>query len=242
VPVIVKCHYQTLQPHDFFHIDQVWLFENCSPDEGEEIFVWWHARGKQAAHLAIRGSLLRFEPRGKSPTNHRPVASLQIRVAGQIENGPTLDNLVAESNLLRKLHEAGWTKVASLDPQEVDYLRRFFHDQRPNDDAGAIEGYSGDQTVSFLTRNRAKIAERKRYDGYRCQACQFRLEVRQGRFIIDCHHKHPLTDVTVTWLDDLVCLCPTCHRIAHTRKSPLTVDEIQAVRAANGLPLRVDVS
>lgn len=167
---------------------------------------------------------------------------MQIRVAEEVENGPTLDNLPAESDLLRKLHRTRWTKVVCLDPPETDYLRRFFHDQHPNDDAGAIEGYSGDQRVSFLTRNRAIIAQRKQYDGYRCQACQFRLEVRQVRFIVDCHHKHPLINVVVTRLDDLVCLCPTCHRIAHTTKSPLTVDEIQAVRAVNSLPLGLDIS
>jgi predicted HNH restriction endonuclease len=35
-------------------------------------------------------------------------------------------------------------------------------------------------------------------------------------------------EATVTSVDDLVCLCPTCHRIAHTRRDrPLSLDEVK---------------
>lgn len=73
-------------------------------------------------------------------------------------------------------------------------------------------------------------------DNYRYQVCKFRLEV-DGTFIIDCHHKKPiglLDAVTVTKLDDLVCLCPTCHRIAHTQRYPLDLDEIRALQGISG--------
>jgi hypothetical protein len=233
--VIVKCHHRPLPPDDLLNIDDVWIFENCAPEQDEEIFVCWHNNRNRAACLAIRGTLLRFDPRERR--NHLPKASLQIHVAEQIENGPTLSTLyVTYPNLSRKLHVAGWTKVACLDDfQEIAHLRTFFHDGRSTDDIEAVEGYGQDQTRRFLHRNADLIARRKEYDGYQCQACHFRLEVHR-RFIIDCHHKCPLTDVRVTsWPDDLICLCPRCHRIAHTRKSPLTVEEIQTVLQEAGL-------
>lgn len=98
----------------------------------------------------------------------------------------------------------------------------------------AEEGYQQDRTVRFRKRNAPLIAERKRMDDFRCQACGFRLDV-EGDLIIDCHHKYPLTrgdGVRVTSIDDLMCLCPTCHRIAHTRKpNPLGADDIRKLVA-----------
>jgi hypothetical protein len=99
----------------------------------------------------------------------------------------------------------------------------------------AREGYLQDQTKQFRARNRKTIADRKTQDDYTCQSCKFRLKVR-GIYIIDCHHRYPLSaGERVTTLDDLVCLCPACHRIAHSKKFPLSVDEIQAVRQDAGL-------
>jgi len=91
------------------------------------------------------------------------------------------------------------------------------------------EGYQQDRKVKFKSRNARIINQRKRKDGYRCQACDFRMEVN-GKFIIDCHHINPLgnaEEAIITNLNDLICLCPTCHRISHTRQYPLTVDEIR---------------
>jgi hypothetical protein len=101
----------------------------------------------------------------------------------------------------------------------------------------AEEGYQQDRTVRFRNRNAKLILERKRLDDFRCQACGFRLEVN-GDCIIDCHHKYPLSGgagARVTKIDALICLCPTCHRIAHTRKpNPLDADEIRELRKTLG--------
>lgn len=91
------------------------------------------------------------------------------------------------------------------------------------------EGYRQDRTGRFRNRN-ARIVERRReLDGYACQACGFKLEVN-GRYVIDCHHIRPLAlddSIRVTRIEDLVCLCPTCHRVAHVRRYPLSLDEIR---------------
>jgi hypothetical protein len=102
----------------------------------------------------------------------------------------------------------------------------------PLTDDEVEEGYNQDRLASFRKRNAQKIMERKEQDNYTCQACNFRLNVN-GIFIIDCHHKNPLsTGARITKIDDLICLCPSCHRIAHSRKPPLSLDEVRAARQA----------
>jgi hypothetical protein len=100
----------------------------------------------------------------------------------------------------------------------------------------AEEGYAQDQKKTFRSRNSQIIEERKKRDNYTCTVCHFRMKVN-GTFIIDCHHLYPLHGgERVTQIDDLVSLCPSCHRIAHSKKSPLAVSEIRAHRKAAGLP------
>lgn len=101
---------------------------------------------------------------------------------------------------------------------------------------GAIEvdeGEPEDRTITFRKRNAAIIQTCKERDRYTCRACGFYLKVG-ANYIIDCHHQIPLgnnKNSKITKLDDLLCLCPTCHRIAHTRTpEPLGIDQIRAVR------------
>ncbi len=100
----------------------------------------------------------------------------------------------------------------------------------PIDDERAVEGYKKDQQLYVTTRNTDLAKRRKQHDGYTCQACGFKLEV-SGHFVIECHHTNPISwGVRETSLDDLVSLCPTCHRIAHTREPIYTVAEINSIR------------
>jgi predicted HNH restriction endonuclease len=228
-------------------VDRAWVFEDCAAREGDRIFVCWHDHGIEKARLAMRGVLLSFSPLGRSPIHHRPGASLRIRVTQRSTIGQLLvqelrkdSDFIAERELWRKLTRYRWTKIACLDRDETDFLRHYFddvqdfYDVQVPDDVEAEEGYLRDKTGVFLTRNRRIVAERKEKDSYKCQACGFRFE-SQGKYVIDCHHIDPLAGPTVTNLNDLVCLCPTCHRIAHTRKFPLRVEEIRATRKAAGL-------
>lgn len=92
----------------------------------------------------------------------------------------------------------------------------------------AMEGYQSDRKYLLTVRNRPIVEERKRLDGFRCQACRFRLKINK-KFIIECHHKIPFYGgkKRITNIEELVCLCPTCHRIAHIRKPPYSVKEIK---------------
>lgn len=98
------------------------------------------------------------------------------------------------------------------------------------DDEGAFEGYSEDRTVTFRNRNKKVVAECKRINKHTCQACGFKLRIN-GKYIIECHHIRPLAvhGVRETTLNDLLCLCPTCHRIAHTRLNPFSLEEIRVI-------------
>jgi hypothetical protein len=96
-------------------------------------------------------------------------------------------------------------------------------------EAEVEEGERQDKRAKFRIRNKSIIERRKYRDNHTCQACGFSLTVNHVR-VIDCHHLNPLGSsetASITKVEDLVCLCPTCHRIAHTRKPPLTVDEIR---------------
>jgi hypothetical protein len=97
-------------------------------------------------------------------------------------------------------------------------------------DAKAIEGYELDRKITSLARNASIVAMCKKRDKHTCQACGFRLEIN-GKFVTECHHTKPLAayGAREVSLDELVCLCPTCHRIAHTRKEPFSVREIKAL-------------
>jgi 5-methylcytosine-specific restriction protein A len=68
---------------------------------------------------------------------------------------------------------------------------------------------------------RRKLDEFRRRNGHLfCEACHLDLVVNaaEGNFdISECHHIKPLHEIgpTESTLDDLLVLCPTCHRIAH---------------------------
>ena len=96
------------------------------------------------------------------------------------------------------------------------------------DDAEAEEGYQEDKRYLLTKRNASIVKKRKELDKYSCQACGFHLSLN-GKQVIECHHLKPLADgeTRITKIEDLICLCPTCHRIAHLRKPPFTIEEIK---------------
>lgn len=105
------------------------------------------------------------------------------------------------------------------------------HITRDFDDQATIEGMKRDVIKMVSARDRTVAAERKKKDNYSCQACGFHLKIGH-RHVIDCHHLYPVAlGVRETILEDLVSLCPTCHRIAHTRDVPLELADIEHLMA-----------
>lgn len=99
------------------------------------------------------------------------------------------------------------------------------------DDQKAIEGYEIDRKIMSVARNAGIVGKCKERDNYTCRACGFRLQI-DGHFVIECHHTRPLSanGMREVSLKELVCLCPTCHRIAHTRSEPFSVEQISELR------------
>ncbi len=96
-----------------------------------------------------------------------------------------------------------------------------------------IEGIEYETKYLKKSRNKNLAAERRKIDNNTCLACGFYLKLGENRFVIDVHHINPignLKDVTVTKIDELICLCPNCHRIAHSRaEKPLNIEEIKSI-------------
>lgn len=97
----------------------------------------------------------------------------------------------------------------------------------------ALEGYLLDRTLLASARNAALAKRRKELDEHTCQACLLHLKVGE-RHVIEVHHLDPLkaSGETVTTIDKLVSLCPTCHRLAHLRNPPYEVRELRDIRSA----------
>ena len=106
----------------------------------------------------------------------------------------------------------------------------------PDDDDGlylwGLEGIAREATYLRRIRDQSLVQKRKAIDKFTCQTCGYRKEISNGQFIIDVHHLDPLgssTNTRITSMEKLICLCPNCHRIAHSRREcPLSVDEIRS--------------
>lgn len=147
----------------------------------------------------------------------KPISVEQIRKVAGLENfGIHRKDRSPYRNLTREQYAK---LIANAELEEYDV-----------DDIKAWEGYQSDKKYLRAARNREIVERRKEKDKYTCKACEFRLQIN-GKFIIECHHTIPLADAgeRVTNIDALVCLCPTCHRIAHTRKPPYSIKELRKI-------------
>jgi 5-methylcytosine-specific restriction protein A len=78
-----------------------------------------------------------------------------------------------------------------------------------------------------------KFSVLKTHGHLKCEACSFDFEVtygERGKGFIEAHHikpVHTLTPGEKTRLEDLVLLCSNCHRILHTRRPWLSVEELR---------------
>ena len=102
--------------------------------------------------------------------------------------------------------------------------------QIPNDEPEIITSVFEGQVIYKLHKYRerdARIIKQKKEHALdltgklECEACKFDFEKgygKKGRGFIECHHKHPLSEIKVeqkTTLDDLILICPNCHKIVH---------------------------
>jgi predicted HNH restriction endonuclease len=69
-----------------------------------------------------------------------------------------------------------------------------------------------------------------------CVACDLKPETLyddRGERCIEAHHKIPIEELqpdSITRVDDMAMVCASCHRIIHSRKPCLTIEEVRALK------------
>ncbi len=108
-------------------------------------------------------------------------------------------------------------------------------------DEPEIEEASEGRIVTRLHRSRERspkiVAQKKEaflksHDRLFCEACRFDFSEfygERGRRFIECHHINPVHEMNPgekTKLSDLKLVCANCHRMIHTKRPWLTMDEL----------------
>ena len=116
-------------------------------------------------------------------------------------------------------------------PQSVqDFL------ELTEDDMAYSEGKIVVRTVKQRQRSRklvndAKTQFRGQHQGrVFCEICGFDFEATYGVDYIEAHHTEPLSslaDETENTTEALVLVCANCHRVAHSRTPPYSIDELK---------------
>jgi predicted HNH restriction endonuclease len=118
-------------------------------------------------------------------------------------------------------------------PQSVqDFL------ELSEDDAAYAEGKMVVRTVRERQRSRklvndAKSRFRASHEGrLYCEVCGFDYQASYGIDYIEAHHSEPIASLkseTENTVESLVMLCANCHRAAHSRTPPYSIEELRAM-------------
>jgi 5-methylcytosine-specific restriction protein A len=106
-------------------------------------------------------------------------------------------------------------------------------DGPPRHDRAFEEGQRQIVEINVNVRNPKLVEAAKRHHGLRCQVCDFSFEDRYGdigKGFIEVHHLVPLasrTNKERTDLDEVRVLCANCHRMAHRRVQPYSLEELK---------------
>lgn len=97
--------------------------------------------------------------------------------------------------------------------EEIEIFNIIEKEEISESDKKALEGELIEKKVLAYKRNRSNIRKCKERDQFRCLSCSFSYDEQ----VVECHHLKPLHMVkeSLVGLDDLITLCPTCHRLAH---------------------------
>ncbi|WP_278924537.1 HNH endonuclease [Pseudophaeobacter profundi] len=107
----------------------------------------------------------------------------------------------------------------------------------PGDWEEAQEGEVLTRLHRYRERNTALVRKKKTafiksYGRLYCEACGFdfvKVYGARGEGFIECHHKIPVSELgpgQKTKLSDLVLLCANCHRMVHSARPWLSVEEL----------------
>lgn len=95
----------------------------------------------------------------------------------------------------------------------------------------------------FRERDTGIVAKKKDFVFERegkllCEACEFDFNVKYGELgfkYIECHHRTPLSNFTITTkttLNDLALVCSNCHKMLHRKIDNLSVEKLKTLIAS----------
>jgi hypothetical protein len=100
-----------------------------------------------------------------------------------------------------------------------------------NEHLHAAEGHKRKRLVASVARSIALRRLALKRHGATCRACDLKFLKKYDGLKTDCielHHVSPLSrGLRISTIDDLVPLCPNCHRVAHSTKPPLSISAIR---------------
>ncbi|HCQ46648.1 MAG TPA: HNH endonuclease [Achromobacter sp.] len=110
----------------------------------------------------------------------------------------------------------------------------------------AEEGKVATRLHRYRERDRRLVAEAKaqalkKHGRLFCSACGFDFYQKYGEVgtnLIDVHHTKPVHTLgpgETTKVVDLVLLCSNCHRVVHSRRKWLTIDQVKAAMTSSEL-------
>lgn len=175
------------------------------------------------------------------------VIDLQTEIFGPSNAGSTL--------ALEDLEELPATDLedAPLDhdhanPGERTKLSSRRKGEKPTPNATRTEGREGRLLTrwhAYRERDRAlvksaKAAFKLNHGRLFCEACETdpaTIYGPRGEDRLQAHHRTPIEEMipgSVTKIEDLAMVCPSCHDIIHARRPWISVDEVRALLRANG--------
>jgi predicted HNH restriction endonuclease len=119
----------------------------------------------------------------------------------------------------------------------------------PSDLEASLQGKEGrllTRLHSYKERDRKFSQQTKQYykskNGGKliCDGCGVDPNTRygaSGERCVEAHHKVPIEELqpdSITTVEEMAILCANCHRIVHSKKPCLTVDELRALLRQNG--------
>ncbi|MBN1459309.1 MAG: HNH endonuclease [Armatimonadetes bacterium] len=149
----------------------------------------------------------------------------QVPVAWEADFAPIRVLLGAERITVLKLTDEHLRQLGEGDDQSP----------QPAEVTEAEEGQIVQASVRFRQRNRALVDAKRAQcaQPMRCELCGFSFRNRYGptvKEVLEVHHCNPVAEmegVVVTTIDDLVLLCPNCHRALHSTKPAMTVARLK---------------
>jgi len=137
---------------------------------------------------------------------------MTMEEAAELWNNQFKGRDLSQSQLLNDLFNllSREDRTSNIEKPEYVSIRKSF-----------AEGELIQKECTRRTRNPGLVDARLRIDRWKCQSCGFPpVSIKHlvtDETLLDVHHVDPLADgKRETKLDDLVTLCPNCHRLIHT--------------------------